>query len=135
MKFSTRSTYGLKAIVNLARHPRDERVPLSAIAREENISSGYLERIFSLLKASKIVTAGKGSAGGYRLAKDPRQISAYEIVRSLEGKNKLFYCFDDAGKVFCSKACDCGANKALHKVEAEINGALLKLKLSSLIKI
>jgi Rrf2 family protein len=134
MKFSTKSTYGLKAIVNLARHPSKERVPLHVIAKEENLSLGYLERIFSQLKISKIVRADKGASGGYQLAKKPAQISAWEIINSLEGGEELFYCLEKTGKVYCSKSCKCDANHAILKVRQTLDDSLKKLKLSDLVR-
>jgi Rrf2 family cysteine metabolism transcriptional repressor len=133
MKFSTKSTYGLKAIVNLAKHPKIDRVPLHVIATEENLSLGYLERIFSQLKDSKIVKADKGANGGYQLAKNPSQISAWEIINSLEGGQDLFYCLEKSGKVYCSKSCKCDANYALLKVRQTLDDSLKKLKLSDLV--
>jgi len=134
MKFSTKSTYGLKAIVNLARHSRKERVPLHVIASEENLSLGYLERIFSQLKVSKLVRADKGASGGYQLAKKPNRISAWEIINSLDGGQDLFYCLEKSGKVYCSKNCKCAANHAILKVRQTLDDSLKKLKLSDLIE-
>ena len=133
MKFSTKSTYGLKAIVNLARHPQKERVPLHVIAREENLSLGYLERIFSQLKVSKLVRADKGASGGYRLARKPQEISAWEIINALEGGQELFYCLERSGKVYCSKKCRCDASRAMTRVQGALNDALKKISLSELI--
>jgi len=45
MIFSTRSSYGLRAMINLAKRQGRERVALAAIAKAEKISLKYLERL------------------------------------------------------------------------------------------
>ncbi len=43
MRFSTRTRYGLRFLLRLAAQPKDSLLQLGQVAREENISSGYLE--------------------------------------------------------------------------------------------
>jgi Rrf2 family protein len=133
MKFSTKSTYGLRAIARLAKNWGEGNVSLASIAEDENISLAYLERIFARLKRSNIVKAEKGATGGYRLIKKPQDLSALEVIQSLEGKNSLFHCLNKNGKIFCSLSCDCTANQALVKVELALNKTLERIKLSELV--
>lgn len=133
MKFSTKSTYGLRAIIRLAEHWNKGNVSLAVIASEENISLGYLEKLFSRLKKANLVKAEIGSAGGYCLTRQPLEISVYEIIKTLEGQNRLFYCLDAKGKIYCSNACTCGGNKFLVKIQDELIKTLTKIKLSELI--
>ena len=90
MIFSTRSTYGLRAMINLAKHEKSGRVSLSAIAQEEKISLKYLERLFADLKKANLIKAIRGASGGYALAKQAKQINIYDIIKALEGKLKPF---------------------------------------------
>ena len=133
MKFSTKSTYGIRAIARLAKNRGLGNLSLASIAEDEKISLAYLERIFVALKRSKIVSAEKGASGGYRLIKDPKQISALEIIQSLEGKKSLFHCQGMKGKIFCSTDCRCVANQALSKLQTTLNDSLENVKLSELI--
>ena len=136
MKFSTKSTYGLRAIVRLARETETDHQPVSLnrIAEEENISLGYLETIFSKLKKARLVKAVKGAAGGYTLLKKPEDLNAWEIIDALEGKNSLFHCLEEKEKVFCSKKCVCSANFALLAIESSLNQALKNISLASLVR-
>lgn len=134
MKFSTKSTYGLRAVVRLAENWGKGKVSLAAIAREEKISLGYLERLFSRLKEADLIKAEKGVTGGYSLTKSPDKISALEVINTLEGEKSLFYCLAEGGKVYCSKSCHCGASLVLAKAQEALNEALGKIKLSELVK-
>ncbi|KKR21765.1 MAG: Transcriptional regulator, Rrf2 family [Parcubacteria group bacterium GW2011_GWE2_39_37] len=133
MKFSTKTTYGLRAIIRLAKTANEGNVSLSSIANEEKISLAYLEKLFSRLKKAKLVNADKGVAGGYSLAKESKKTSVFEIIEALEGKNQLFYCLNEKGKRYCSKACSCEVNSALGKIQTSINQSLSDIKLSELL--
>lgn len=133
MKFSTKTTYGLRAIICLAKNGGSEVLPLSFVAQKEHMPLKYLEKIFSDLKKSGLIESAKGPTGGYRLVSRPEEINFFDIIKALEGKLNLFHCIDDNDKVFCRESCSCGATKSLVKVQANIIGALKNIKLSSLL--
>ncbi len=132
MKFSTRSTYGLRAMINLAQNWQKGSIPLSSIAKNENISLGYLERIFAVLKKAKLVKSEKGASGGYVLSRSPDDINVHGIISALEGEASSFHCIDEGDKVYCGKKCECSVEPALLKVAQAISTALKDIKLSEL---
>ncbi|NTW72678.1 MAG: Rrf2 family transcriptional regulator [Eubacteriaceae bacterium] len=85
MKISTKGRYGIRAMIDLAVHSKDEHVPLSSVADRQDISNNYLEQVFSTLRKAGLVKSVKGSQGGYMLAKDPNDITAGMVLRVLEG--------------------------------------------------
>ncbi len=133
MKFSTRATYGLRAIINLAKNQNKESLSLAVIAKKENISLGYLEKIFATLKKAKIIKAERGVAGGYKLIKKPEEIDILEIINALEGKEPPFYCVENKGKVYCGSGCGCNVKMVFNKVEEAVKKTLKNIKLSDLI--
>jgi len=133
MIFSTRSTYGLRAMINLAKRQERGSVSLHAIAQEEKISLKYLERLFAGLKKAGLVKAEIGAGGGYSLAKPAKQINIYDIIIALEGSLNAFHCTDDKEKIYCSKFCDCEVTHVLLKVEQAVSQTLKKIKLSQLL--
>jgi Rrf2 family transcriptional regulator, cysteine metabolism repressor len=133
MKFSTRTTYGLRAMIKLAENYEKDSVSIANIAKEENISPKYLERLFVGLKKARLVTSEKGATGGYKLAKNPKNIKIYDIVKVLEGEINPFHCVGDNGEVTCSQRCNCGATSILIKVQSAINSTLQSMKLSDLL--
>lgn len=132
MKFSTKTTYGLRAMAVLSENWGKKNLSLQKIADSENISKSYLERIFSCLKEGKLVLSEKGMAGGYSLAKNPAKISVFEIVNSIEGDMTPFHCSSESGKIYCSSECKCGATKGILKIQDKINNSLKSIKLSEL---
>lgn len=134
MKFSTRTTYGLRAMIYLARkHKSGESISLAQIAKDENLSLAYLERLFALLKKAKIVDAEKGKSGGYLLCKNPKDIDVFSIVKALEGNIVPFHCIDNEGNVKCAAKSKCGASSVLAGVYAAISKTLMDMKLGDLV--
>jgi Rrf2 family protein len=133
MKFSTRTTYGLRAIICLAKNSRKSSLSLVSIAEQEKISLKYLEKIFSILKKNNIIKSEKGMAGGYYLAKKPEKLSVYDIVLALEGQIIPFHCINEGGKVICRSQIQCGASKVLVKVQSAIIQTLKNIKLCDLL--
>lgn len=132
MKFSTKTTYGLRAMIVLAQK-NEGSLPLSAVAEQEGISLKYLERIFAQLKKAKLITSEQGSMGGYHLARESGDITIYDIVKALEGDISPFYCVERSEKVFCGQKCNCGVMGVLKKVQDSLIKTLEDIKLADLI--
>ena len=85
MKISAKGRYGLAAMTYLARNfASGAPITIISISEKLGISKIYLEQVFSLLKRAQLVNSIKGSQGGYQLAREPREISAYDILSSIE---------------------------------------------------
>ena len=86
MKFSAKSRYALKLIVDLAENKNETVVSLSDISARQDISKKYLEQIVPMLVKAGIVRANRGANGGYALSKSPDSCSVGEILRAVEGE-------------------------------------------------
>lgn len=84
MNVSAKSEYGLRALIHLARHAGEGLIPAREIAASCGVPIKYLEQILGVLREGRIVGAQVGSAGGYRLARPARFISAGEAIRLLD---------------------------------------------------
>jgi len=133
MKFSTKASYGLRAMVDLAKKQGKEPYSLAKIAEDEKISLAYLERLFAKLKRAGLIISTKGVKGGYRLAKPASKISIREIFLALEGNLSPYNCLDLTNACKLS-GCDCSAKKVWQLLECEINKTLESIKLSQLTK-
>jgi len=130
-KTSTKSQYGLRAMVYLAKCKRTV-CPLKTISKEEGISFDYLEKILSKLEKSGLVKAKKGVQGGYFLAKKPSKIRISEIIRALEGSRSLVQC--TAKGRLCPMARKCLAKNFWLKIQKTLDSALSSITLADLIR-
>jgi len=136
MKLTTKASYGVRALVNLAICYNKKSLSINQISKEEDISSIYLEQIFNILKKGKLVKSIRGPKGGYILARNPENINMYEIVEILEGGFSHYKCTQGKKneKIVCKKAKNCVSKEVWDIVAKEVKKALEKIKLSMLAK-
>lgn len=108
MKVSTRSRYGLKALLEIATIKDKKCVSLQSISDKLGISVNYLEQIIAVLKKDGIVKSVRGAKGGYVLARDINEITFGEILRSLEGDLAPVSCLDKSEEKDKNNGCSCG---------------------------
>ncbi len=89
MKFSTRTLYGLKAVLVLASRFGEGSLSVSLIAKKEGISVAYLEQLLNHLKRKGLVKSVRGPQGGYVLAKKPSEVSLEKLFYTLLDKNSF----------------------------------------------
>ena len=104
MKLSTRSRYGLRALVAVARSP-ESLVTAELLAEGEEVSKRYLDEILRTLRKSGFLTSLRGRKGGYTLARSPEEINLLDIVDALEGSTELVPCVDEPE--ICNRSPDC----------------------------
>lgn len=105
MRFSTRTRYGLRFLIRLARLHDGELLRLKEVAQQEHISQGYLEQIVRALMPSGILRTVRGTCGGYCLARTPEAISLEEVFTILEGDISPVRCLTPTARCRYEKHC------------------------------
>jgi len=133
LKISTRSRYGLRALVELAVSGEEECIPLRVIAQRHGMSEYYLEQLFAPLKKAGIVKSIRGAQGGYKLNRQPELISAGDVMRVLEGTLSPVECLEDENAVCPAANCEnCSTKSVWARLYAVVNEELDTIKLSDL---
>ena len=89
MKLSARTEYACLAMLHLAQeYDGGEPVQIRRIADEHGIPARFLVQILLQLKGASLVASTRGAAGGYRLARPPRDISLAEVIEVMEGSER-----------------------------------------------
>jgi Rrf2 family protein len=81
---SSKTIYGIAALNELSTIQGDEVLKIKDIAANANIPQNFLEQILLELKKKGILTSIKGAYGGYRLAKDLKDITLKDVIVILE---------------------------------------------------
>jgi len=105
MKLSTRSRYGARILVDLARNSKQGPVQIGEISKRQDISVKYLEQLIRPLKQANLVNSVRGPKGGHLLAVKPEDVTLGQIVRLFEGQSELVECISNPQK--CSMSDDC----------------------------
>jgi Rrf2 family transcriptional regulator, cysteine metabolism repressor len=86
MKASVKSDYACRAMEALAlHHPNARPLRIDEIAERESIPANYLVQILIELKSKGLIQSRRGKAGGYMLAKSPREITVGDVLRAIQG--------------------------------------------------
>ncbi len=130
MRLSTRTRYGLRAMVDLALRADGAPLVVRAIAEHQNLSKRYLDNIFATLRRRGMVRSVRGASGGYRLARPAADIRVDDVVEALEGDLLLVHCnreFDG-----CQRRGFCATEETWHRASAALRGALSETTLQDL---
>ena len=132
MKISTRTRYGLRLLVHLASQEPGTLVNVREAARHEGVSAKYLEQIIRSLKKAGMLSVARGARGGYANGRDPRTITALEIVDVLEDGSLLMDCLD--GKYACDRMEQCSSLDFWRGLRDAIAGYLGGITLADLVR-
>jgi len=132
MKLSTRTRYGVRAILELAENHGAGPLQVKAIAQRQDISVKYLEQLMAILKSAALVRSIRGSKGGYLLAKAPNQIKLSDVFGALEGPSAIAVeCLEN--KSYCARAADCVTRQVWAQVQEAIMSVLQSMTLQDLV--
>jgi Rrf2 family cysteine metabolism transcriptional repressor len=131
MKLSTRTRYGIRAILELVKNYDNGPLQLRVIARDQGVSVKYLEQLMAMLKSAGIVRSVRGSKGGYILAKSPNQIRLSDCFECLEGTVITTECVEDEN--LCERANDCIARQVWTEVQRAVIEVLESTTLQNLV--
>ncbi len=130
MRLSTKGRYAVTAMIDLALHQNQRLVSLAEIAEVQDISLSYLEQLFSRLRKYEIVEGVRGPGGGYRLARDPDDISIADIVNAVDEKLDAMRC---EGHGTCQSGRKCLAHELWNELSQRIYGFLHETTLADVI--
>jgi Rrf2 family protein len=139
MKVTAQEEYGLRCILQIARHQRNGRgnpLSLGEIAREEGLTVPHVAKLIRLLRRAGLVRSVLGRTGGYSLSRTADRISLAEVLAALGG-GRLYdtdYCDRHAGDLkVCTHMGDCSIRSLWGVLEDLLERVLRRTMLSELI--
>ena len=120
-------------MIDLAENAKDGYVPMREVAERQGLSLKYLERILPQLVADDLVTGVHGKGGGYRLSRDPAEISVAEVLKVSEGDIAPVACLEE-GAAVCDHIEDCRTLPLWKGLNDRINEYLESYKIADLMK-
>ena len=84
MKLSSKTITAIKLFIDLAEQYENGFITLNEISQRKDISKKFLEQIVPIYKTSGLLLVNRGNQGGYKLSKDPKDISLLEICKYTE---------------------------------------------------
>ena len=121
MKLSTRTRYGVRAIIELAMNYGKGPLQIRVIAQRQDISVKYLEQLMAMLN----------SKGGYVLTRAPNQIKLSDVFNCLEGSPLTVECLEN--KDYCERVADCVTRQVWAQVQKAIKNVLQSITIQDLV--
>ncbi len=130
LKLSKKADYGLIAVKHLATRGTEGACSAADIAEAHGISAPLLAKVLQKLAKGGLVTARHGSAGGYQLARDPREMTALEVISAIDGPLVITSCVTSHGE--CYQSPNCTVREPLRRVNESILQVLKTVTISQL---
>ena len=137
LRVSTKGEYGVRIMVDLARHYGQRPRSLTDISQAEMLPLAYLEQLVKLLRESDppLVVSTRGAHGGYKLTRDPASISMGEVVRVLEGPISPMICATEGEmSQVCNFLDSCKTKYLWARVRDAVASTLDSITLADLVK-
>ena len=136
MRFTAQEEYGLRCLLQMARHEEEGGMAIPEIAKREGITTAYVGKLMRVLREAGMVESTRGQKGGYRLAKPAERISLSEILVSLGGE---FYPKDHCNRYpgnehVCVHNSDCSIRSAWMNLDILLDRILGRVMLKDLLR-
>lgn len=117
--FSTTCHYALQAMLYIAyHHSDDQNIELKIIAEKQKIPKHFLSKILQMMVKKNLLVSMKGPTGGFRLSKDPEEITLVEIVDATDGLEIFNQC--GIGFKKCNDKNPCPIHKDFKKIRNQV---------------
>jgi FeS assembly SUF system regulator len=129
LKLSKKADYGLIAVRHLARHGAGA-CSASDISESCGISGTLMAKVLQKLAKAGLVVSRHGSGGGYQLARDAAEITAFEVINAIDGPLAITSCVTTRGE--CDQALTCTVREPLRRVNDSILQILKTVTISQM---
>ncbi|MEO6830043.1 MAG: Rrf2 family transcriptional regulator [Acidobacteriaceae bacterium] len=130
LRLTKKADYGLIALKHLAELPEGHAQSAKDIAQAYHIPTPLLAKVLQTLARSGLVVSHAGIHGGYTLGRPASQITAFEVIRSIEGPLFIASCTTSHGD--CGLLNSCTVKEPLRKLNDTIHGLLTDMRISDL---
>jgi Rrf2 family protein len=134
MKFSAQEEYGLRCLLQIARHGTTGSVTIPEISRVEGLSQTHVAKLLMILRREGLISSTRGQSGGYSIAREPNKISIAEVLEALGGR--LYddeFCERHSGQMdVCKHNVDCGLKSLWQVIQTAVDQVVTRLTLADL---
>lgn len=138
MKLTAHEEYGLRCLVQVARHapdPRHAPCRIERIAEAEGLSYEHCAKVLRRLRLAELVVSTRGAAGGYHLARPAAEITVRDVLHALDGPlYDASFCQSFAGQQpSCVHSGACAVRGVWQLVGDVVDRALAGVTLAQLV--
>jgi len=128
LKLTKKADYGLMAMKHLAEHAG--ACSAKDVAEAYHIPPEALAKILQRLVKAGLLQSQHGINGGYTLAREAGTITAFEVIRAIDGPLFITSCVTVRGE--CDESDRCTVREPLRRVNQSIEEVLRGIKISEM---
>jgi Rrf2 family protein len=130
LKLTKKADYGLIAMKHLAERAHLGACSAKELAEAHGMPAEALAKILQKLVKAKLLASQYGTNGGYTLAREAATISAFEVIRAIEGPLFMTSCVTVRGE--CGRTSRCTVREPLRKVSQGIEEVLTRITIADM---
>ncbi|MCF8357518.1 MAG: Rrf2 family transcriptional regulator [Prolixibacteraceae bacterium] len=115
--------YAIRSLIYIANYAgKEKKIGIKKITEDLNIPSFFLGKILQNLVRKKLLHSIKGPNGGFWLAREPEEISLYDIVLNVEGEGYFNNCIIrlEPCSCFTEEISTCPIHKRFNQIRNEL---------------
>ena len=132
LRLTKKADYGLMALKYLAEQRDGSAHSAKDIAEAYHIPPQLLAKILQTLAKAGLLVSHAGTNGGYALSRPSTEITAFEVIRAIDGPLFITSCITIHGA--CDLAGHCTIKEPLRKVNDSIKDLLNGICIADLIE-
>lgn len=133
MRFSRKTDYGIILVQSLrGTYPDGGYVSLSKISREQGLPLSFLEKLAEILRQNGYLSARRGPDGGYRLVKNPKDITLKELIDVFEEPEMMRCMKSNHPEKYCPFVEACPTRAGWLRIEKEVNTIFERVTIDTL---
>jgi len=133
MKTNTKVRYGLRAMIEISNNESSTGILQKDISAAQEIPLKYLDAIITGLRNAGLIVNYAGKRSGYILARQPNEISVYDVYRAFEPELTLVNCTCPGNE--CSRIDICPAKDYWFDLSSTIKNHMESSTLEQVIKV
>ena len=130
LKLTKKADYGLMAMKHLAERAHEGACSAKDVADAYGIPQEALAKILQRLVKAGLLQSQHGANGGYTLARAANKISAFEVIRAIDGPLFITSCITVRGE--CGQSGRCTIREPLRRVNESIEQVLRRITISEM---
>lgn len=130
LKLTKKADYGLMAMKHLAEHADGGACSAKDVAESYGIPVEALAKILQRLVKAGLLQSQHGTKGGYTLARNAGKITAFEVIRAIDGPLFITSCITVRGE--CDQSERCTIREPLRRVNDSIEDVLRRITIADM---
>ena len=132
MRLTRAGEYAVRCVLFLARRGKGVLTSRLEIASRTDTPPQFLAKIAQQLAKAGIIEIMQGAGGGYRLLKEPREITLLEVIEAIIGEISLNDCVSRPDS--CGSSTTCPVHRVWNKANRELRATLKEADFQTLVQ-